>query len=178
MTSPMREHLLSRGCSPEKYRVWIDNDNGVAVFPLYDSCGKWYGYQQYRPSGTKYQRANVNPKEMRYFTKVPRNKVTMFGIEQFDWSKATVFVVEGVFDAITIHNLGFNAIALLSNNPKIARSALTALGKTTVAVLDGDKAGKALASVCDKAIVCPEGHDAASMNKEQLLQLLTEACNV
>lgn len=40
---------------------------------------------------------------------------TIFGLDTIDYTKNYCFVQEGVFDAICIHELGFNAVAILSN---------------------------------------------------------------
>jgi hypothetical protein len=178
----LREHLLSRGLDPEKYSVVINEVERVATFPLFTLTGQMVGYQTYRPEGVKNtsegRKLGLTPRELKYFTHVTCDKskqqysVAVFGMENFDWRKSTLYVVEGVFDAVKLHSLGLNAVAVLCNNPKPLRGFFKALGMRIVGVLDNDPAGLALSKTCDEYFVCPPNRDPGDMTTNELKELL------
>lgn len=138
----MLEHLRDRGlyCT----RVFVSSD--TATFYLWNFSGQLTGYHRYNPSLCK---------KHKYFT----YGGGVWGLEKFNPELPTLFVVEGVFDACTLHNLGLNAIAVLGNNPKKLKSWLRTMPVITVAVCDGDSAGSKLANCCDYAVHCPSKLD-------------------
>ena len=178
----LTEHLLSRGLDPNLYHVMVDEDDRVATFFLYTIAGFLAGYQTYRPEGVKNtsegRKLGLTPKELKYFTFVSRDvekhphAVPVFGMERFDWSKDTLYVVEGLFDAVKLHSLGLNAIAVLCNNPKPLRAFFRAWGMRVVGVLDNDPGGLELAKVCDEYFLCPPGRDPGDMTTDELKELL------
>jgi len=103
--------------------------------------------------------------------KESRRKLLVWGFETYDPSNS-LYVTEGVFDAVSLHNLGLSAVAVCSNDPKHLRTWLSTLANTTVAVLDGDAAGSKLGKFCNKTVICPDGEDANSLAKEQLYALV------
>lgn len=178
----LREHLLSRGMDPNLYHVHLDETANVATLMLYTLTGALVGYQTYRPDGIKNtsegRKLGIKPKELKYFTYVTRDEkkqqfsIAVFGMEMFDWRKDSVYVVEGVFDAVKLHSLELNAIAVLCNDPKPLRSFFNALGMRVIGVLDGDAAGNELAKVCDETFVCPAGKDPGDMTLDELREML------
>lgn len=147
--------------------------NNVYTFPLWNLSGQMLGYQQYRPDADKTRKAN--PKEMRYYTYLPKTTNTAWGLETLDSNKNYLLLVEGVFDAVNLHNEGFNALAVLTNNPVPLRSWLRTLGYATiVSVCEGDTAGRKLASVGDKAIYLPEGTDVGDMKPHEINETFKE----
>lgn len=165
MLNQMR-HLNSRGLhSPRNSGVYVGTD--VTYFYLHNLSGKLVGYQTYRKDADKFCK---NPKLAKYFTRISKNEVGVWGLHTTEPSDKVLYVTEGVFDAVALHNLGLPAVAVLSNNPKQLRPWLMSLAQEVVAVCDGDSAGRALMSVCDRAVVMPDGEDAASVNNlEELL---------
>lgn len=112
----MQSHLYSRHFYHD---VPTDGKSGsfdeVFTFYIYDFGGSLTGYQQYRPLGNKaYQ---CNPKKGKYFAHIAPSRVGVWGL-QYHYPSP----VEGVFKAVRFHNLGINAIAVLSNNQSISNS--------------------------------------------------------
>jgi hypothetical protein len=173
----LTKKLLSRSLNPEDYNVLLDEENQVATFLLYGLTGKLLGYQQYRPLADKKGQGKYDPRELRYFTYLTKagpnaDSVAVFGTDRFNWKNRVVYLVEGVFDACKLHNLGQNAFAVLCNNPVQMRAFLRALGMKVVGVLDGDAAGSALAKLCDEVFVCPAGRDPGDMTETELRTML------
>lgn len=182
----LRDHLLARGCDPDAYHCHVDEVKRVATFMLYTLSGKLIGFQAYRPEAPKDREGKgFHPRDLKYFTYVTRSapglidSVSLFGFERFDVNDRIVYLVEGIFDAVAIHNLGLNALAALGNVGKgrlvPLRAQLAALGMTTIAVEDGDASGSELGRHTHHRIHCPPGEDPASMPPDQLRQLLARA---
>jgi len=142
----------------------------VYTFPLWNLMGQMVGYQQYRPDADKERK--LNPKDMRYYTYLPSNTNTAWGLETLNPRKVNLLVVEGIFDAVKLHNAGCNALAVLANNPRPLKSWLHTLGYNIVPVCEGDKAGRMLASLATGDIVeyLPEGVDVGDMTAEQVTE--------
>ena len=90
-------HLHSRYFSMNLHRAWLDE--GVATFPLWNLSGQLVGYQQYRPFADK--KAKNDPREGRYFTRLSRDRVGVWGLESWQFSDV-LFLCEGVFDACKV----------------------------------------------------------------------------
>lgn len=171
----LTKHLKDRCFDVSKYSaVWLNNKENVVTFGLWNLSGSLVGFQQYRPLATKER--YENPSDMRYFTigsKVGKTtQLLAFGVELLDRKQRVLFLVEGVFDAVPLHNRNVNALATLSNNPKHLSSWLKTLGYYLVALCEGDKAGKKLAAVADEAVYLPEGKDPADMSSEWFDRLI------
>lgn len=139
------QHLRSRYFDTELHTAWIDENEGVATFPLWNLSGKLVGYQQYRPIGDK-KRFN-HPKEGRYFTFRKERVVGVWGLESWNLSN-TLFVTEGIFDACRLTRLGYSAVATLSNDvdDSLKRWLWTIRkSRPVVTVCDNDAAGRYLA---------------------------------
>lgn len=160
MTSSVAANLAARHVKPELYTVHIDEDKGVATFMLFDLSGALCGYQQYRPSATKEKKNH--PREGRYYTYRIEGRTPVFGLETWSWSRA-LFIVEGIFDCVRIHNLGYSAVAVLSNDPKHMRSWFRAMSRPIFAICDGGAAGTKLAKFGHRHAVCPVGRDLGDM---------------
>lgn len=122
----------------------------VATVLLTDYTGHLTGYQQYRPDITC--KKTNDSKLARYFTYVPRGTIGVWGLERFNPDKKDIYIVEGTFKAATLHCLGYNAIAVLTNKPKQHRhdlERLRLLGYNLIAIGDSDKAGEALVDYID-----------------------------
>jgi DNA primase len=121
------------------------------TFLLYNLSGQIVGYQHYRPNISDKGVKN-NPKLGRYFTKIPKNRIGVFGLEVLNPNDPIIYIVEGVFKAAVLHRLGFNAIAVLTANPTPLTGWFKALGGryTLIAIGDGDKAGAELVKIVGK----------------------------
>lgn len=161
-------HLKERGVNNRVRLLGLDED--VAVFPLYNLMGQLVGYQNYRPHATK--KKTNDPREARYYTHVSQK--TVWGLEYLDPKQPVLFVVEGVFDAVKLVELGYNAVATLSNDPKAVAYMLWSLPYKKVVLCDNDPAGRKLAKYGDTYVVCPKGKDLGELTFEET-KLFVEA---
>jgi DNA primase len=168
----IEQHLRERGLNPQTTRVIIDKESGVATFLIVDPSGKFIGYQKYDPTKDKKQRPGDDPKNLKYYTYImePYKQSAIWGWETIDKSKSFIFIAEGIFDAIKIHNMGLPALAVLGAGKKPAvEQQLGLLGKTIIAILDRDKAGNKLKRLSDKWYVVPEPYkDLGEMPQEEV----------
>lgn len=174
---PLSHHIKSRRLDVNKYSaVWLSQRTMTFTVGLWNLSGQLVGFQQYKPNAGK-ERPD-NPRDARYYTYATRPhkeaELLAFGVELLDPSKPVLFIVEGMFDAVHLHNMGQNCIATLSNNPKHLRSWLGSLGYYIVALCEGDAAGKRLASSADEAVYLPDGKDPADMSIEWYIDLITK----
>lgn len=148
------DHLVSRKMNPALYNLILDEDERVVTFLLYNLSGKLVGYQQYRPDQTS--KKELEPKNRRYFThSIEPNGV--FGLENLNENDRTIYIVEGVFKAGTLHRLGYNAVAVLTSTPKHLKAWFYIMSKTwnLVAIGDPDAAGQKLVNTVGKGACSP-----------------------
>jgi len=141
----VEEHLKARHFDTRLHKVWIDEDEGVATYPLWNLIGQMVGFQQYRPAADKQPRNH--PRNSRYFTYRKNGTVGVWGMESWNLSN-TLFVTEGAFDAARLTSMGYSAIATLSNDvDSTLKRWLWVVRQTrrVVAVCDNDAAGRKLA---------------------------------
>lgn len=166
------QKLSERHLNPSLYQMHINEEDGVATFYLFNLTGKIVGYHTYRWYADK--TTHNNPKESRYYTHVSRPsaskdpELSVWGLETFNFRKDVLFLTEGVFDAVRLHNLGLPAVAVLANNPKRIKSWLSSINRYTVAVCDGDKAGKMLAKTSKEAVFLSNGKDLGDMTDNEV----------
>jgi hypothetical protein len=168
------ENLKSRHFDMNVHTVWIDEDEGVATYPLWNLTGQMVGFQQYRPSATK--KKDNHPRDSRYFTYRKDKVVGVWGLESWNFSN-TLFVTEGVFDAARITALGYSAIATLSNDVdhSLARwSWITGKARNVVAVCDNDAAGRRLAKCANRHHVVLGYKDLGEASDEYVQKLLRD----
>lgn len=170
MTETVADNLRRRHVVDGRYPVYVDETEGVATFMLFDLSGALCGYQQYRPSAGK-ERKN-HPREGRYYTYRIDGRLPVFGLQTWGWSRE-LFITEGIFDCVRIHNLGFAAIAVLSNDPKHMRSWFRAMSRTIFAVCDGGPSGIKLAKYADRHVACPEGRDLGDMADDEVRKTIS-----
>jgi hypothetical protein len=180
----LRQHLIDRGLDPGLYNVFVDEAGGQATLWLYNLSGQIVGYQQYNPSGTKSIRNDEKHRDsLKYFTYVGdegdgalragKKKLAVWGLETVSMESRVIFLAEGVFDAVKLHNVGLPAIAVLANDPLPLRPFLFALGKSVIAVCDDDDAGKRLGSLAHVALRVPAPyHDLGEMPQDEVLPWL------
>ena len=170
------QHFKERHLDPEKYRVYWDDIVPEASFLLFNTSGQLVGYQKYRPLAGK-QRNNVEG-ESRYYTyftgESKRKMIGLFGMETLYFGMKRMFVCEGTFDAVRLHNLGLPCVAAFSNNPKHLKAFLSCFPCEKIVVCDGDGAGSQLAKYGDKVLVCPNDKDLGDMTEEELNEFMKE----
>lgn len=148
MTQTLVEHLKSRYLDLELHKPVLDLENDLATFYLWNLSGGMVGYQQYRRTGLK--KPQNNPKEGKYFTLRKQPTVAVWGVESLHLTPDLLFVTEGVFDACRLTQLGYSAVAALSNDPgNDFKNWLKMLNRTVVVVADNDSAGRKLAKYGD-----------------------------
>ena len=134
---------------------------GRIMFPLTDQRGATVGFGGRaidRSSQAKY----INSPDSATFNK----RRVLFGLKQLRISNDTVFVVEGYFDVLTLHQAGFkNTVGLLGTELSAEQMRiLENLARNAIFIFDGDPGGKAALLKCLKvprqnltAVVLPEG---------------------
>lgn len=160
----IREHLKTRKFDSEIHKVWIDEPNSIATFPLYNLSGTLKGYQQYRPK--VFDKKSNDPRKSRYYT-YRKGGFSVWGLESFHFTNQ-LFVLEGIFDACRLTNEGYSAIAILSSGmDKSVINFLNIVSKTreVITISDGDIGGSRLKKRQFKNIDMPEGHDLASVDE-------------
>ena len=152
-------HIHGRGIYDLKSSSYVVSDNFI-YFWLFNLSGQLCGYQRYYWRGSKKtNKENEDPKYYTYITKEYRSvKNAVWGLETYI-PNSILFIVEGIFDAIPIHKLGYPCIAVLGYNPANLKQWLNLLPVKTIAVLDGDKSGFALSKYTDDYISLPDGLD-------------------
>lgn len=134
-----KEHLLSRNYDPALYlNQTVDDENNLLTVHIYNLDGKFTGYQRYNPLGSK---KNIPYDEAKYYTYTMKGEKAFWGLETIDYSKDTLYVVEGLFKASALHRLGLNAICVFGNNAKHLSDVLLSFNMSLVAVCDNDAAG-------------------------------------
>lgn len=146
----MKTHLLRRGVSKTFHNYTEDE----ATFFLYTPTGLFAGVQYYRPFSDKKKR---NDEFGKYMTKQVAGRTPIFGFEYLDFNKDYCFVQEGVFDAIPLQNLGYNAVAILTYSNKQAILQLRLLFKNLYSLTDPDASGDKMGKQMDRHIACTEG---------------------
>lgn len=177
-------HLKRRHCDISRYPVVIDEDDRCATFMLYNLSGQLTGYQTYRPDHDKEK--HNDPRDGRYYTfrmktshdngRKDTTAIAVFGIETLYYRPDVVFIVEGIFDAVRLHNVSLPAIATLSNDPKHLTGWLESAfsGRTKVVIPDNDTGGQRLAKFGDVVINLQPGEDVGSLTDDQIDQLLRD----
>lgn len=166
------ENLKSRHFDLAVHTAWVDEDEGVATFPLWNLSGQMVGFQQYRPAANK--KRDNHPRDSRYFSWRKDKVVGVWGLESWKFSN-TLFVTEGVFDAARLTSRGFSAVATLSNDvdSSLSRWLWTVRRyRPVVAVCDNDSAGRKLAKCGHVAHVMEDGKDMGEASDEYVASFL------
>ena len=143
-------------------------DGETMTFMLYNPHGKLVGYQVYRPGASKEKRND--PREGRYYTYLPREVDGFYGLEQD--VGGPLYVVEGIFKAVKLHNLGYSAVAVLGATPKRLNSWFRAVRqqRPVLAIGDADSAGAELVRIVGRGFQSPRDLD--EMTDEEVLCLI------
>lgn len=171
----MKNHLLFRKVSD--FSSMIIGDDCV-VFVMYNLSGKISGYQRYIPNGVKH--TNLQSKKSRlplkYKTSVFPGELCMWGLHTYNKDSKYLFVVEGVFDAIMLHQLGLPAIATLTNDPKDLKQFFRTIPQKIVCICDNDEGGKKLAKYGDYSCftVQKDLNDMSERDVEEFVKFLNK----
>lgn len=166
----MLQHLQSRGMDTSLYRFGFDDEAREACFYLYNLNGKIVGYQKYNPDLGKQK--NNDPKDCRYYTYIPAGVDGVFGLDLLNKEDRTIYIVEGLFKAATLHRLGFNAVAVLTSTPKRLKPWFRIMKATwnLVAIGDNDPAGEKLVRMVGNGFTSPKDLD--EMTDQEVYELL------
>lgn len=166
------DNLKSRYFDTGLHVAWVDEQEGVATFPLWNLSGCLVGYQQYRPAANK--KKDNHPKMSRYFTYRKNKVVGLWGLESWNLSNV-LFVTEGVFDACRLTAKGYSAIATLFNDldgPMKEWFYTVRAHRPVVVVCDGDKAGRKLSKAGHYSHVMPNGMDLGEADEKYIEDLI------
>lgn len=164
------KHLLTRNYDPTLYvNQVLDHDESVLTVYLPNLAGQFVGFQQYRPLVDS-KRLN-DPRDARYFTYSQRGVNACWGLETLDSDKKDLYIVEGIFKASALHILGYNALALLTSNPKPMKSWLHTLNHNLIGIGDNDKAGKGMVRIAGKGFQSEKDLDEYTL--DELEDILT-----
>lgn len=167
----MIDHLLSRNYDVNLYvNQVIDHENKILTVYLNNLSGQFVGFQQYR--STVLDKKTNNAQEGRYFTHCQRGVTAVWGLETLDPLKHNLFIVEGIFKASTLHRLGFNALAVLTSNPKPIKSWLHTLNHRVIGIGDNDQAGLGMERTAGEGF--RSELDLDEYSQQELLALLKE----
>jgi len=171
------QHLKNRHVDLDLHKVYIDEKEYIATFPLINFMGKMVGYHQYRPDKDKIPRNN--PKEGRYFTYIPKGELAPWGIESWDLSNV-LFLTEGVFDAARFTDRGYSAIATFSYNPKNMKDLLLFYRSTrpVISICDSGTDGIKLAKYGHEYHVMPNEFDIGDAPDEYVEKVLSKYGNL
>lgn len=173
----LKEHLISRGYNPEPFGSILSEEECIVYFLLWNLSGQLIGYQQYRPNAPK---TGNHPKDCRYYTyttKVGNHSTpAIWGLHTYSLETKRIFLVEGIFDAIKVHNQGECCFALLGNaGSKSIRQWLSLLRVPKIGILDSDEKGSGMKSLCQKWITTPLPYkDLGEMSNEEVGSLIKE----
>ncbi len=171
----LRKHLETRHVNLELYPdCVVSEEQQTYTMYLWNLSGKLVGFQTYKPNAPKND-STVSPRDQKYFTYVSKSacgsaELVAWGLHLLNPKKRKVFVCEGFADAVRLHNLGLNGLALLSCDPKHLKSWLWSLGYEVVPVCEGDKAGQKMAklSTHGKVVFLAEGKDLGDLTNQEL----------
>jgi len=167
----IHEHLLSRHFDVNMYKtVFVDTVNNILTVPLWNLSGQLVGYQKYNPNGDKNGNDVLNAK---YFTYISKGQIGVWGLETLHLNSRIVVICEGIFDACRVHNFRLPALAVLSNNPSHLRNFLSILGKKTISICDGDKAGEMLSKYSSVNIQLSDGKDLGDLTDTEIENLFS-----
>jgi DNA primase len=120
---------------------------GRIIFPITAHRGATVGFGG-RAIDPSSQAKYINSPDSPTFNK----RRVLFGLKQLKIPNDTVFVVEGYFDILTLHQAGFkNAVGLLGTEVSIEQiRILETLARNAILIFDGDYGGQAALLRCLK----------------------------
>lgn len=175
------DHLSSRGVDANRTYFIHDEKTNNTYFFLYNLSGDIVGYQKYNPD---YPKEGGLGYLGRYFTKVQKgptghSKIAVFGLDTYSIDIKYIFIAEGVFDIIKVHNLDEPGIANLgcSVSPQ-AKNWYSTLPQIKIVIQDRDDAGTELGAVGDYIYTVPEPYkDLGDMPQEEVKKFINDIKN-
>lgn len=161
-------HLFNRGFDFDIFHDIsrsIDWENEVVTFYIYNLSGQIIGFQKYQWDKPKRSK-ELKPSELKYFSHITNKSIALFGLQYFDKNQKNIYLVEGVWDAITLIARGYNALAVLSNNSNKLKNWLYTMPYDFLPVCDGDSAGLKLRnlSTTGSYVQMPDSLDVNDLN--------------
>lgn len=133
----IKSHLLERHVNLDLHKVSLSELS--ATFMLYNFSGKLVGYQRYMPLNAK---LCSNAPDGRYYTYRSNDEIAIFGLETYR-KNSTVYLTEGIFDAVRLTKKGLCAFALLTNAPNSSMlNFISLLPNNIVSIIDNDEGGR------------------------------------
>lgn len=174
----IHQHLLDRHFTDEeinKSGVIINEDECVATFLLYNALGEITGYQEYRPFLSK-NKNNIRL-ESRYFSYMTKEKPSYWGQHSLNVERGVLYITEGIMDAARLTSKGYQAVAVLSNDPKklYDQIKIWKARYLVIALVDNDHGGKFLAKYADMFhVMQSDVGDSSEEELENILRKITE----
>lgn len=166
------DYFTGRGISTESistFTLGYSPNQDMVTVPVQTESGMYVGFVA----------RSVEGKTFKNSTNLPRSKV-LFNLNRCKFTD--IIVVESSFDAIKLHQLGFNAVATLGAN--VSREQLRLLEKYAIRIIiapDSDEAGQAFVKKIKdniknreiNIIQIPEGKkDIGDMTKDEIVQAI------
>lgn len=143
------KHIQSRslgllGFDTDEGFGYVDYEEEVVTFPLYNLSGQMLGYQAYRWDKDKV-RNNPNPRMQRYFTRLPKETLAVYGLHLLpEGYLGPIFLVEGVWEAIVGYFFDVPCLAVLGSDPKGLMNWVHSISNPVIALVQPDSAGQKL----------------------------------
>jgi hypothetical protein len=163
---------------------YLDCDNELISFPIFNSMQQLVGYQQYNYKETDKKLNNSN--YGRYYSYTTQHNVP-YGLQFYDASKP-IAVCEGVFDCISLLECSnYNSFALLSKCNTEMNKTIALYPGEKILVSDGDvltltehlifnsklQRYSYIDTFCyNSFVICPHNTDPNTLSKYQLMKLL------
>lgn len=170
--SSFLEHIQTRsfgllGYDQDEGIAWVDYEEEIVTFPLWNLSGQLVGYQQYNWDKPK-ARQN-KPREQKYFTYTPKQTIGVYGIDMLPSNpRETVYLVEGVWEALVGWSFGLPCIAVLgvtSKPNKDLHNFISSLPYNVVSLCQPDKAGVGLSKLANRSLTLAADLDDCLLSK-------------
>lgn len=144
-----RDHIIRRsfgllGYGDSDEIAWVCYEAESVVFPLWNLSGKLVGYQAYNWKSEKIRKSD-NPKEQRYFTRLPKGSHAAYGLQLIpEGYLGPIFLVEGIWEAIFGFAHGIPCLATLGCDPKGLKGWVDTISNEVYTLSQPDLAGKKL----------------------------------
>lgn len=164
----MIEHLKTRHLQLDRYKT-VHISESYTTFMCYNLSGQLCGYLRYNLNGSKDKQSDLT--QNKYHLYVSKPLVCIWGLETLKYNDKYLFLVEGIFDAVRLHNLNLPAISVFSNDPKHLKNQINLLGVTRrIIPICEDKAGMKLAKYGDEYIDLG-GTDLGDMSESEIYEI-------
>jgi len=172
MNFDIKSHLIERHVDLGLHKPYISDLS--ATFMLYNLSRKLVGYQTYMPLNKKLCANDING---RYYTYRISGEICIFGLETYKPNN-TVYITEGIFDAVRLTKLGRSAFALLTNSPNSSMlNFISLLPNNIVAIVDNDDGGKIfkkkIAPVCNAIVTCTHFKDLGESSESFVEEIIS-----